>query len=161
MRVAGVLADLMVAAHFLFLGFLLVGGFLALRNLRWLWLHLAVAGWAFLSVITKWPCPLTGFEKWLREQAGQTPYDGPFINHYVDGVFYPVSAKQLVMLFTGLLVLASWALVAYHYWAGPALHRARARTASISPQAGAASRGSSGHSSTSPDAHSAHSATRR
>lgn len=161
MSTAGALADLVVGFHLLWLGFLLVGGFLALRDPRWLWPHVAVVAWGVVGVVVGTPCPVTAFEKWLREQAGQTPYRGPFIDHYVDGVLYPASAKHLVMALTLAVVLVSWALVAYRYLVRPPLHPARPSTSSSSSQAGTASPGSSGQCSTMPAAHSAHSATRR
>jgi hypothetical protein len=157
----GVLADLMVGLHFLYLVCLLTAGFLALRNLRWLWVHLVVVAWAVFGLLTRAPCPATSLEKWLREQAGQTPYDGPFMNHYVDGVFYPESAKHLVMWLTAAVIVTSWALVAYHYRPRSSLHRARSSTGANASRGGTAARGSSGHSATSRDAQSAHSATRR
>ena len=158
MRPAAALADLVVGFHFLWLGFLVAGGFLALRNPRWLWPHAAVVAWGVVGVAVGLPCPVTAFEKWLREQAGQSPYRGPFIEHYIDGVLYPASAKHLVMALTAAVVLVSWALVAHRYRGRVSLHRARSRTASNSVQGGTATPGSSGESSTAPVAHSAHSA---
>ena len=57
-------------------------------------------------------CPLTPFEKYLREKAGQSPYEEGFIDHYLDGVEYPgkhiTHARALVALliiggYTGLV----------------------------------------------------------
>jgi hypothetical protein len=81
---------LVVAAHFAFLVYLPLGGFLALRWRRSIWLHVAAVTWALGSVIAHYGCPLTDIERWARSRAG-LPSLGPagFIDHYVTGVVYP------------------------------------------------------------------------
>ena len=55
------LADAVMVAHFAFLVFLALGGFLAWRY-RWVFVpHAAAVGWAMLSIAGA-ECPLTGWE---------------------------------------------------------------------------------------------------
>ena len=69
-----------------------------------------VAAQAWLGRI----CPLTILEMWLRRQAGQTTYEGSFIQHWVSEVlYYSAPPWVFVILYTGfgLLVVAAWFLV--------------------------------------------------
>ncbi|MFD5824539.1 DUF2784 domain-containing protein [Lentzea sp. NPDC060358] len=105
---AGVFAEAVVVLHFTVMGFLLAGGFLAWR---WRWViypHLALGAWAILSIITPTVCPLTVWENHFREQAGMPLLETGFIDHYIDGVWYPESASMLVQLVLGAVVLTSW-----------------------------------------------------
>ena len=101
------LADLVVIVHALFVVFVLVGAFLALRW-RWIvWLHVPAAVWGVLIEYGGWICPLTPLENSLRVRAGQSTYSGDFIQHYLLGALYPqglTRATQFVLGSTALLV---------------------------------------------------------
>ncbi len=58
-----VLVWLVAAAHFAFLIYLPVGGFLALRHRRTIWLHVAAVAWAAGSVTVHLWCPLTALDR--------------------------------------------------------------------------------------------------
>ena len=105
---ASALVYLVVSLHFAFLGFLLVGGFLAWRRRGLIYPHLAVGVWAILSLTIDLTCPLTVAENYLREQAGMPLLETGFIDHYIDGVWYPQSATLLVQLVLGTIVITSW-----------------------------------------------------
>ncbi|HPN09822.1 MAG TPA: DUF2784 domain-containing protein, partial [Syntrophales bacterium] len=64
------LADFVVVAHLLFILFVVAGGFLALRNLKWAWLHVPAAVWGALVECSGWICPLTPLENRLRRLGG-------------------------------------------------------------------------------------------
>ncbi len=100
-----------VAAHFAFLGYLVIGGFLALRWPRTIWLHVFAVIWGVGSIVFNWPCPLTSVERWARERVGmaQLPSAG-FIDHYITGVFYPAGAVGIVEALVFIVVVVSWAL---------------------------------------------------
>ena len=107
--VYGVLADLALLLHALFLLYLVLGGFLAWRWPRTIWLHLAVAAWGLGAVVIGYDCPLTGIENWARRRAGQDTLDrGGFIEHYLTGVVYPVEHVVLVQVLAATVVAASW-----------------------------------------------------
>ncbi len=104
---------LIVASHLAFVGYVVLGGFLAVRWPRTLWLHIAAAFWAMLIVVGHLDCPLTWLERRARAAAGMAPLppDG-FIAHYLAGVLYPpawTTAVEVAVLGT---VLGSWALCA-------------------------------------------------
>jgi hypothetical protein len=102
-----------VAAHFSFVGYGVIGGFLTLRWPRTIWLHVPVVIWCVAIEIVDFVCPLTALERWARARAGMSPLpsDG-FIDHYVTGVWYPASAEHLVLGLVLVTVLASWVLFA-------------------------------------------------
>jgi hypothetical protein len=102
-----------VAVHLAFIVFVALGGFLAWRWPRLVWVHVPVVVWAVAIVAIGFPCPLTPLEKALRRRAGGEAYDGGFIDHYLTGVVYPgrllVLARALVLAlivvgYAGLLV---------------------------------------------------------
>jgi hypothetical protein len=106
------LADVVVAIHFAFLAFVVIGGFLALRRPWVIWAHLAAAGWALaIVVVPGLECPLTYAENWARARAGLGTYGGGFIDRYVENVLYPARFTPLVQALVAASVLTSWYLV--------------------------------------------------
>jgi hypothetical protein len=104
---AGVLADVVMLAHFGFLLFVALGGFVAWRY-RWVVVpHVAAIGWATLSVAGV-ECPLTGWEDGLRRLGGDEGLPNGFIDTYVTGVVYPQEHLLAAQLLVAALVAASW-----------------------------------------------------
>lgn len=143
-------AVLAVAAHFAFLGYLAVGGFLAWWWPRTLWLHAATVTWAVSSVVWVLPCPLTSLERWARAGAGMAPIrpDG-FIAHYLTGVVYPAGQQSVVQLAVFAVVVVSWLgavrrLTARRGNAAPACPP-RIAAAAPPPRSADSVRGSGGH----------------
>ncbi|MBF6191461.1 DUF2784 domain-containing protein [Nocardia implantans] len=103
------LADATAVTHFAFVAYVVVGGFLAWRFGRTIWLHLLAVCWGFSTIVFGFDCPLTHLENWARERAGEQrlPSSG-FIDHYLTGVIYPESALGLVRATVAALVVASW-----------------------------------------------------
>ena len=92
------LADLVLLIHFAFVAFVVIGQLLILAGLvlRWQWVrnfwfrvsHLLAIG---IVVAESWlgiTCPLTTWEKQLKEAAGETAYAGDFIAHWVHTVLF-------------------------------------------------------------------------
>ena len=102
-------ADAAMVAHFAFLAYLVVGGFLAWRWPRTIWLHVATAMYGLFNATVGWPCPLTYVENWGRERAGDTtlPATG-FIDHYIAGVVYPREHETVAQLLVATVVVISW-----------------------------------------------------
>lgn len=101
------LANTIVAAHALFVLFVVLGGFLAWR---WRWVaavHLPCAAWGALIEYRHWVCPLTPLENHLRVKAGEQGYDGGFIEHYLLPVIYPGGLTPHVQVALGTAVLAA------------------------------------------------------
>ncbi|MFE3293185.1 DUF2784 domain-containing protein [Rhodococcus sp. NPDC059234] len=100
---------LAVTVHFAFIGYVVIGGFLAWRWRRTIVLHVFAVVWGFGSVLVGYDCPLTNLENWARGMAGRPPLPpSGFIAHYITGVLYPVDAVNLVRLLVAALVLGSW-----------------------------------------------------
>ncbi|BCJ30985.1 DUF2784 domain-containing protein [Actinocatenispora sera] len=106
----------LVAVHFGYLAYLLLGGFVAIRRPRTLVLHLLAAGWAVVVVAGHLSCPLTAAQDAARHAAGLPPLTGGFLASYVRGVLYPSGAETLAQVLLGTVVLVSWVLVALRWW---------------------------------------------
>lgn len=104
------LADLVMLVHFGFVAYVALGGFLAWWR-RWLIVpHALAALWGALIVaIESLECPLTGWERWARERAGQDSLPRGFIDTYLTGVVYPERYLLAVQLLVAVLVVVSWA----------------------------------------------------
>lgn len=98
-------ADAVVIAHLLFILFVVLGGFLVLRNRRWIFLHLPAAAWGTFVELQGWVCPLTPLETWLRNKGSQSPYDTSFIEHYLIPVIYPPGLTHDVQILLGSAVI--------------------------------------------------------
>lgn len=98
-----------VALHFAFLCYLVVGGFLAWRWPATIGLHLAAVIWGAASLTVGLPCPLTDLERLARARAGMGELaPAGFIDHYLDGVLYPVEWTTLIQALAFVAVLVSW-----------------------------------------------------
>lgn len=100
------LADLVVAFHFLFVAFVVLGGLLTRRWPRAAWAHLPVAAWGALVEYAGWICPLTPLENWLRSLAGEAGYRGGFIQHYLLPLLYPSDLTRPLQWLLGSVVIA-------------------------------------------------------
>jgi hypothetical protein len=111
------LVALVVVAHFGFLCYLVVGGFLALRWRRTIWLHVVAVLWGIAIAGGHLDCPLTWLERWVRAKAGMAPLPpAGFIAHYIIGVLYPAGWAAVVPVAVFALVTASWLLYAWRGW---------------------------------------------
>lgn len=101
-------------AHFAFMFYLVVGGFLALRW-RWsFWLHVPVVAWGVAITALNLDCPLTWLERWARERGGMSPLPPEgFVAHYITGVLYPVNWLDAVQVGVFTLIAVSWAC---YFW---------------------------------------------
>lgn len=104
-----VLDDITVAVHYLVMGYIVFGGFLAWR---WRWTivaHALFICWAVITLVFPWAnCPLTLAENYFRQQGGLPQLNGGFIDTYITGILYPTNDVHLVQIIVGLLVLVSW-----------------------------------------------------
>lgn len=116
-------ADVLLVVHALFILFV-VGGqalFMAGHHLDWRWVRKRGLRWTHLGcvvfvVVQAWTwriCPLTVFENRFRLAAGQDPYDGSFIAHWVGRLIYvdfPRYVFLLIYSVFGVLVVlyARW-----------------------------------------------------
>ena len=100
-----ILADLLVVIHFAFVVFVVAGGVLVLRWPRLAFAHIPAALWGAWIELSGGICPLTPWEKALRQRAGEEAYAGDFIGHYILPVLYPAGLTRETQLWLGLAVL--------------------------------------------------------
>lgn len=112
-----ILADFVLLLHFAFIIFVIFGGLLALKNVKWAWLHVPVAVWGALVEFTGWICPLTPLENWLYFKAGAGTYEERFIAHYLLPLIYPTELTRNMQIILGsgvvLISLLTYSLVLY------------------------------------------------
>ena len=103
------LDDITVAVHYLVMGYIVFGGFLAWR---WRWTivtHGLFICWAVITLVFPWAnCPLTLAENYFRQLGGLHSLNGGFIDTYITGILYPANDVLVVQVIVGLLVVASW-----------------------------------------------------
>jgi Protein of Unknown function (DUF2784) len=100
------MADLIVALHFAFVLFVVLGGLLVLRWPRLIWLHVPAVAWGVLIEFAGWICPLTPLENRLRAQQGEARYEGDFIARYILPVLYPEGLTRRDQWLLGGIALA-------------------------------------------------------
>jgi hypothetical protein len=100
------MADVIVFLHFAFVVFVVLGGLLALRWPRSIWLHVPAVVWGTLIEFTGWICPLTPLEHRLRRASGNASYQGDFIAHYILPALYPDGLTRRDQLVLGGLAIA-------------------------------------------------------
>src|SRR5687768_10416613 len=87
-------ADAVMALHFLFIAFALLGWFLVLL-MRWIiWLTLPALSWCVCIEASGRICPLTPLENHFRHLAGQPTYREGFITHYLEPIIYPAGLTR-------------------------------------------------------------------
>jgi Protein of Unknown function (DUF2784) len=102
------LADAVVAVHYAYMAYLVVGGFIAWRW-RWtIWTHALAVAWAIAIIATKVPCPLTALQNHFRQSAGERPLSDSFIDLYIRGTFYPADHQTIARVVLAAVVLLSW-----------------------------------------------------
>lgn len=117
----GLLADLVLVVHALFVAFV-VGGQLAIlagwirgwswvRDLRFRLIHLGVIAYIVVQTWLGKLCPLTVWEGQLRRAAGQSHYDESFIGYWLGELLFldlPWWVFTVVYTAFGTLVVVSW-----------------------------------------------------
>ena len=99
------MSSLVVVIHFLFVLFVVLGGFLVLRWPRLAYLHVPAALWGIWIEFSGRICPLTPLEQKLRAAAGKEVYSGGFVEHYLLPVLYPSSLTRTIQVVLGVFVL--------------------------------------------------------
>jgi len=101
-----IFADIVVLIHFLWIIFLITGGFLGRRNRVIKFFHVGGLFFAFIIQIFDWYCPLTHLETWLREKHDPSlSYSGSFIIHYLEKLIYIELSHWIIFILTVLLII--------------------------------------------------------
>ena len=128
------LADLVVALHLAFVGFVVLGGLAVWRWPRLAWVHLPAVVWGVGIELSGAVCPLTPWENWLRHRTGDTGYQGDFIEQYLLPLLYPVGLTRTGQVVLGCIVIVVNA-VAYG-WVWSRLRRMRRQLQTANAQSG-------------------------
>jgi len=130
-----VLADLVVALHAAYIGFVVFGFAAILLGIAmgWRWVrnvyfragHLGAILLVYLEAVTGVFCPLTILENRLRVLGAGAPYPGAFVGHLLDRlIFYnfPQRVFTIAYLSFGALVLLSFVLAPPWHSRSPNIH---------------------------------------
>ena len=120
---ARLLADLIVVFHAAYVSFVVFGLVAILVGVafRWGWvrnfwfraLHLTAIGIVVAEALVGMTCPLTDWEKRLRQSAGRASYPGDFLGHWAHRlIFYQAEPWVFTVIYIlfGLAVLAAFVL---------------------------------------------------
>ena len=79
-------------------------------------LHIASLIWGILIELLPWTCPLTSVENSVEARAGVQPYQGGFLQHYLDALVYP-NISPTVLTVAGVIVcLVNLTIYARRFW---------------------------------------------
>ena len=98
-------ADSVAVLHLIFILFVVLGGFLAIRWHKIAWFHIPMAVWGALIEFAGWICPLTPLENKLRLISGDSGFAGGFIEEYILPVIYPAGMTRGVQIVLGSAVI--------------------------------------------------------
>lgn len=105
-------ADLVLAFHFLFALFAVLGGFITLVDWRVVLVHIPAVVWSSIVNLASWTCPLTPLERSLRERAGQQAFEGSWIRNYIEPLVRPLGMPRRMELVAGVSIVV-WNAVVY------------------------------------------------
>jgi hypothetical protein len=101
-----VLADIVVAIHFLWIMFLIFGAIAGIRYRAAKYIHIAGLFFAMVIQVFGWYCPLTHLEVWLRYHRDPSlTYEGSFITYYIEKLVYLNISPSILIILTIVLVL--------------------------------------------------------
>jgi drug/metabolite transporter superfamily protein YnfA len=103
--VYSLLANAIVLTHFLFIAFVIFGGFLVICWPRVAFVHLPAAVWGAVVEIFGWICPLTPLENHFRMLSNENSYSGDFIARYLIPIIYPENLTTTIQQSLGCLVI--------------------------------------------------------
>jgi hypothetical protein len=109
------LVSAIIAVHFGFLAYVVLGGLPAIRWPKAFWPHVVAVLWGLLVIMFPVVCPLTWAEDRARRRAGGSALTKGFIDRYVEGVLYPERYTGLLRVLVAVIVVGSWVL-AWRSW---------------------------------------------
>lgn len=113
---AGFLAHATMVVHFIALLYIGLGGFLAWRWPKAIFVHIFFAIWGIaINTVPGLPCPLTSAEDYFRGKQGLGPLPGGFNEYYIYDDLIPRGLLPAVAVLAVLTVVASY-VGAYRVW---------------------------------------------
>lgn len=118
--VFGILADVLLVLHLLFILFVLFGGIFVFYRLPMVLLHLPAVCWGIYIELSGNICPLTPLENHLRRMSGEAGYTSGFVDHFLMPILYPAGLTQEIQMLLAGCVLAvnmfAYFFVVRKYW---------------------------------------------
>jgi hypothetical protein len=90
------LAGSVLVLHLLFNVWVVCGAFVTNGRPTIERLHILSLFYGVVMENVSWPCPLTVAQKWFLMKAGQVPYQGDFLLHYLQTVVAPGFPLELL-----------------------------------------------------------------
>ncbi|MEE9167861.1 MAG: DUF2784 domain-containing protein [Candidatus Neomarinimicrobiota bacterium] len=106
-------SDLIVLFHFAYIIFVILGGLLAFRWRKIIWVHIPAALWGAIVEFAGWICPLTPLELLFRIRGGETAYEEGFVEHYILPLLYPAHLTREIQVALGTFVVGVNVII---YW---------------------------------------------
>ena len=106
---AGFLADVTVAVHVAALVYIGLGGFLAWRWPRSIFVHVFFAAWGIAVNVLPIACPLTTLEDWFRARQGLGPLPGGFNEYYIYDEIVPRHLLPAIGVVAVVVLVVSYA----------------------------------------------------
>lgn len=100
---AAFLADVTVVVHFTALVYIGLGGFVAWRWARTIFVHVFFAAWGIAVTVLPIVCPLTALEDYFRARQGLGPLPGGFNEYYIYDDLIP---RELLPVVAGVAIAA-------------------------------------------------------
>jgi hypothetical protein len=110
------LAVATVAAHLVFIGWVIFGCLLTHNRRLLTWFHILSLVYGVAIEAGPWPCPLTILEQWFQRQAGITPYTESFLIHYLEEVVYPDVPQDVLVWGAALVCLFNLGVYGVRFW---------------------------------------------
>ncbi len=100
------LANMSIVIHFVFIVFVVAGGFLTIWRFRIIYLHVPAVAWGVAIEYFGWICPLTYLEDWFPLKAGIVGQQSGFVDRYIMPIVYPQGlAKEVQYFIAGSLLI--------------------------------------------------------
>jgi hypothetical protein len=99
------LAELVVVIHFVFVVFVVLGGFLIFRWRKAIWLHVPAVLWSAWIELSGGICPLTPLENWFWIKGGQASYPEDFVGNYILPLIYPEGLTRVIQIILAGIVI--------------------------------------------------------
>jgi uncharacterized protein DUF2784 len=112
---AGFLEDATVVVHFAALLYIGLGGFLAWRWPKSIFVHIFFAAWGVAINVFPLACPLTVAENYFRHLQGLGDLPGGFNEYYIYDVLFPKEMLPAVAVVAVVLLIVSY-VGAYVMW---------------------------------------------
>lgn len=99
------LAFITLLVHFIFILFVIFGGFLFFIFSKIIYLHIPALFWGIYIEFTNSICPLTHLENWFLFKSDLSTYSHGFINNYILAFVYPKDLTADIQFYLGIALI--------------------------------------------------------